>query len=119
MCILNVDLTLRGVRRSDGEGMSGRPPKGILRSSGSAHSADLTSHMISPRTSGNGNELPSGLPLGDGRSMAGSGNTSGQLGSSQLPRSVIILSGSPFHALHPSPALAQKLPWCQLQSIVH
>ena len=73
--------------RSDGESVSsGRPPKGILRNAGSARSSELTSHMISPRMSAD-TELPGGMPIGEGHSLAASGNTSGKLGSSQLARS--------------------------------
>jgi len=73
--------------RSDGESVSsGRPLKGILRSAGSARSSELTSHMISPRMSADA-ELPGGMPIGEGHSLAASGNTSGKLGSSQLARS--------------------------------
>ena len=75
--------------RSDGEGAGGaRLPKGILRSSNSARSSELTSHMISPRMSADAEQLqpPTGLPLGNGGAMGESGNISGQLSSSQLPR---------------------------------
>jgi hypothetical protein len=68
-----------------------RQPKGILRSSSSStsvRSSELTSHMISPRMSGDVEppQPPAGLPLGNGGAMAESGNVSGQLSSSQIPR---------------------------------
>ena len=70
-----------------------RPPKGILRSAGSARSSELTSHMISPRMSADA-EVPGGMPISHGSAMVRSGNTSGQLssqlGSSQLNRSACL-----------------------------